>query len=98
VGERVIGLAAVGDGLLAGSAALALGTRSGQVTVTKPEWPARSDGFEVIGLADGDEVVGVAWLHDTTDTVVFISSDGQVLRFNAGKVRPQGLSGGVMSE
>jgi DNA gyrase subunit A len=65
--------------------------------VTKPEWPVRSDAFCVIGLADGDEVVGVAWLHDTTDTVVLISSDGQVLRFDAGKVRPQGLPGGGMA-
>jgi DNA gyrase subunit A len=65
--------------------------------VTKPEWPVRSDAFEVIGLADGDEVIGVAWLHDANDTLVFISSDGQVLRFDAGKVRPQGLSGGGMA-
>jgi DNA gyrase subunit A len=93
-GERVIGLAPVGDGLLAGSPGLALGTRSGHVKVTKPEWPVRSDAFDVIGLADGDEVAGVAWLHDSNDTLVFISSDGQVLRFDAGKVRPQGLPGG----
>jgi DNA gyrase subunit A len=65
--------------------------------VTKPEWPIRSDVFDVIGLTDGDEVVGVAWLHDAQDTLVFISSDGQVLRFDAGKVRPQGLSGGGMA-
>jgi DNA gyrase subunit A len=96
-GERAIGLAPVGDGLVAGSPGLALGTRSGQVKVTKPEWPVRSDAFEVIGLADGDEVIGVAWLHDANDTLVFISSDGQVLRFDAGKVRPQGLSGGGMA-
>jgi DNA gyrase subunit A len=94
VGERVIGLGPVGDGLLAGSPGLALGTRSGQVKVTKPEWPVRSDAFDVIGLVDGDEVMGVAWLQDANDTLVFISSDGQVLRFDAEKVRPQGLPGG----
>jgi DNA gyrase subunit A len=93
-GERIIGLAPAGDGLLASSPGLALGTRSGQVKVTKPDWPVRSDDFDVIGLAEGDEVVGVAWLHDLTDALVFISSDGHVLRFDAGKVRPQGLSGG----
>jgi DNA gyrase subunit A len=70
-----------------------LGTRSGQVKLTRPEWPVRAEVFDVIGLADGDEVIGTAWLHDTHDTLVFISSDGQVLRFDAGNVRPQGLSG-----
>jgi DNA gyrase subunit A len=96
-GERVIGLAPVGDGLVAGSPGLALGTRSGQVKVAKPDWPVRSDEFAVIALADGDEVVGMAWLHGANDTLVFISSDGQVLCFAAGKVRPQGLSGGGMA-
>jgi DNA gyrase subunit A len=76
---------------------LALGTQSGQVKVTKPEWPVRSDDFDVIALADGDDVTGAAWLHDSNDTLVFISSDGQVLRFDAAKVRPQGLSGGGMA-
>ena len=94
-GERVIGLAPLGDA--AESVGLALGTRSGQVKVTRPEWPVRADVFDVIGLADGDEVVGTAWLHSTHDTLVFISSDGQVLRYDAGKVRPQGLSGGGMA-
>jgi DNA gyrase subunit A len=93
-GERVIGLAPFGEGLVQGSPGLALGTRSGQVKITKPDWPVRSDYFEVIGLAEGDEVVGVAWLHEVTDALVFISSDCQVLRFDAGKVRAQGLSGG----
>jgi DNA gyrase subunit A len=96
-GERVIGLAPVGDRLVAGSPGLALGTQSGQVKVTKPEWPVRSDDFDVIALADGDDVTGAAWLHDSNDTLVFISSDGQVLRFDAAKVRPQGLSGGGMA-
>ena len=94
-GERVIGLAPLGDA--AEAAGLAIGTRSGQVKVTRPEWPVRADVFDVIGLADADEVVGTAWLHSTHDTLVFISSDGQVLRFDAGTVRPQGLSGGGMA-
>lgn len=96
-GERVMGLATLSDGLPSGSAGVALGTRSGQVKLTRPEWPVRAEVFDVIGLADGDEVIGTAWLHDTHDTLVFISSDGQVLRFDAGKVRPQGLSGTGMA-
>ncbi|MGN6606896.1 MAG: DNA gyrase/topoisomerase IV subunit A [Jatrophihabitans sp.] len=93
-GERVIGLAplAVPDTAIG----LALGTKHGQVKVTRPEWPVRSDVFDVIGLADGDEVVGTTWLSGPAD-MVFVSSDGQVLRFDAAKVRPQGLSGGGMA-
>jgi DNA gyrase subunit A len=74
-----------------------LGTRSGQVKVTRPEWPVRADVFDAITLAHGDEVIGTAWLHDAHDALVFVSSDGQVLRFDAGKIRPQGLSGGGMA-
>jgi DNA gyrase subunit A len=96
-GERVIGLAPAGDPLVAGSAGLALGTRSGQVKVTRPEWPVRADAFDVISLAAGDDVIATAWLPDGQGTFVFVSSDGQVLRFDADKVRPQGLSGGGMA-
>jgi DNA gyrase subunit A len=93
-GERVVTVSPLA---CEGSPGLALGTRAGQVKVTKPEWPVRADEFDVIGLGDGDEVVGAAWLQSSEDTLVFVSSDGQVLRFDAGKVRPQGCSGGGMA-
>ncbi|MDT4987476.1 MAG: gyrase subunit [Micromonosporaceae bacterium] len=99
-GETVVGLAPLGNGNGEGHVegpGLAIGTRRGVVKVCAPEWPVRSEEFEVIGLRDGDEVVGAAWLGDTTDTLVFISSDGSLLRFGANLVRPQGLKGGGMA-
>ncbi|MEV1289463.1 DNA topoisomerase IV subunit A [Micromonospora sp. NPDC049679] len=95
-GEKVVGLAPLGE-QGAGSPGLALGTRQGVVKVTAPEWPVRSDEFEVIGLKDGDEVIGATWLTDGTETLVFVTSDASLLRFDAKLVRPQGLKGGGMA-
>ncbi|HET9139035.1 DNA topoisomerase (ATP-hydrolyzing) [Actinophytocola sp.] len=92
-GEKVIGIAPLaGDG-----PGLAIGTRSGVVKVCAPEWPVRSDEFEVIGLREGDEVVGATWLTDGTETLTFVASDASLLRFPATLVRPQGLRGGGMA-
>jgi DNA gyrase subunit A len=94
-GEKVVGLAPLGE-QAAGSPGLAMGTRRGVVKVCTPEWPVRSDEFDIITLKDGDEVVGAAWLTDGIETLVFVSSDASLLRFNAKVVRPQGLkTGGV---
>jgi DNA gyrase subunit A len=95
-GESVIGLAPLGEHG-SGSPGLALGTRQGVVKVCAPEWPVRSDEFEVIGLRDGDEVVGATWLVDGAETLAFVSSDASLLRFGAKLVRPQGLRGGGMA-
>jgi DNA gyrase subunit A len=95
-GETVIGLAPLGE-QGNGSPGLALGTRQGVVKVCAPEWPVRSDEFEVIGLRDGDEVVGATWLVDGAETLAFVSSDASLLRFGANLVRPQGLRGGGMA-
>jgi DNA gyrase subunit A len=67
------------------------------VKVCSPEWPVRSDEFEVIGLRDGDEVVGATWLTDGAETLVFVTSEASLLRFPAKLVRPQGLKGGGMA-
>jgi DNA gyrase subunit A len=93
-GERVVTIVPLTDG---DSPGLALGTRAGVVKVCSPEWPVRSDEFEVIGLRDGDEVVGATWLTDGTETVAFVSSDASLLRFPVAQVRPQGLKGGGMA-
>ncbi len=93
-GEKVIGIAPMAQ---EGSPGLALGTRSGVVKVCSPEWPVRSDEFEVITLRDGDEVVGATWLADGSETLAFMSSDASLLRYAASLVRPQGLKGGGMS-
>jgi DNA gyrase subunit A len=95
-GEKVVGLAPLGE-QGEGSPGLALGTRQGIVKVCAPEWPVRSDEFEVIGLKDGDEVVGATWLTDGVETLVFVGSDASLLRFNAKVVRPQGLKSGGMA-
>ncbi|GAA0914111.1 hypothetical protein GCM10009558_101290 [Virgisporangium aurantiacum] len=67
------------------------------VKVCAPDWPVRSDEFEVIGLREGDEVVGGTWLTDPDQALVFVSSDASLLRFPAKLVRPQGLRGGGMA-
>jgi DNA gyrase subunit A len=67
------------------------------VKVCSPEWPVRSDEFEVISLKDGDEIVGATWLTDGTETLTFLSSDSSLLRFATSLVRPQGLKGGGMA-
>jgi DNA gyrase subunit A len=93
--EKVIGIAPLSEST--DSPGLALGTRQGVVKVCAPDWPVRSDEFEVIGLKDGDEVVGATWLTDGTETLAFVASDASLLRFAASVVRPQGLKGGGMA-
>jgi DNA gyrase subunit A len=94
--EKVIGIAPL-SGEQAGSSGLALGTRQGVVKVCAPEWPVRSDEFEVITLKEGDEVVGATWLADGTENLAFVSTDASLLRYAANLVRPQGLKGGGMA-
>jgi DNA gyrase subunit A len=93
-GERVVGLAPLGA---AESPGLAMGTRQGVVKVCAPEWPVRSDEFEVISLKDGDELLQATWLTDGAESLAFVTSDASLLRFPAKLVRPQGLKGGGMA-
>ena len=75
---------------------LALGTREGIVKRVNPEVLNR-DEWEVIGLRDGDEVVGAVELVTGEEELCFISSDAQLLHFPASGVRPQGRAGGGMA-
>ena len=75
---------------------LALGTREGIVKRVNPEVLNR-DEWEVIGLRDGDEVVGAVELVTGEEELCFISSDAQLLHFPAAGVRPQGRAGGGMA-
>ncbi|UVS78894.1 DNA gyrase subunit A [Actinokineospora sp. UTMC 2448] len=93
-GERVVGIAPLGE---TSSPGLAMGTRQGVVKVCAPDWPVRSDEFEVISLRDGDEIVGATWLTDGAETLAFVTSDASLLHYPAGLVRPQGLKGGGMA-
>ncbi len=78
---------------LADEAPLALGTAAGVVKRVTPEAAPSKDEWTVIGLKDGDVVVGAAPAPDGAE-VVFVTSDAQLLRFSASLVRPQGRAGG----
>ncbi|WP_232679960.1 DNA topoisomerase (ATP-hydrolyzing) subunit A [Nocardioides sp. R-C-SC26] len=91
-GERALGLCRIAtDG-----PGLALGTRDGVVKRVNPEVLGK-DEWEVIGLKDGDEVVGAVELVTGTESLCFITSDAQLLHFGADLVRPQGRAGGGMA-
>jgi DNA gyrase subunit A len=55
------------------------------------------DSWEVLRLADGDEVVGAVELRTGEEELCFVTSDAQLLHFPAAAVRPQGRSGGGMA-
>ena len=76
---------------------LALGTAHGVVKRVAPDYPQARDDFEVISLRDGDQVTGAAQPASGDADLVFITSDAQLLRFQAATVRPQGRSAGGMA-
>ena len=91
-GERPLGLTTLTDR----TTGWAFGTRRGVVKRTNPELITK-EAWDLIRLDDGDEVVGAVELADEGLDLVFITSDAQLLRFPAGRVRPQGRSGGGMA-
>ncbi|MFA1543944.1 DNA gyrase/topoisomerase IV subunit A [Actinomadura monticuli] len=91
--ETVVGIAAVGEE----GGGLALGTAQGVVKRVVPDFPANRDEFEVIGLKEGDRVVGAVQLLSEDQHVVFITTDAQLLHFAASLVRPQGRAAGGMA-
>lgn len=93
-GEKVIAVTPVGlaEGKTGG---IAIGTKNGSVKITAPQWPVRSDDFQVIGLEGDDEIVSATWVDDVdASDFAFVTDDTSLLIFPANKVRPQGLSGG----
>jgi DNA gyrase subunit A len=92
-GERVLCLST----LDVESQGLALGTATGVVKRVRPEHLTNRDSWEVIGLEDGDEVVGAVELRTGEEDLVFVTSDAQLLHFSAPVVRPQGRAAGGMS-
>ncbi|MGO0576826.1 DNA gyrase/topoisomerase IV subunit A [Ornithinimicrobium panacihumi] len=76
---------------------LALGTRAGVVKRVHPDYPGNKDSFEVIGLKDGDTVVGAVELTTGEEELVFVTDNAHLLRFSASLVRPQGRAGGGMA-
>jgi DNA gyrase subunit A len=92
-GERVLALTPMsteGPGLV-------LGTRQGVVKRVTPDWSPKGEAVEVIALKPGDEVVGATELVDGQEELVFFASTGDLLRFPASAVRPQGRSAGGMA-
>jgi DNA gyrase subunit A len=95
-GEHVLCLTTLAET----SGGLALGTAHGVVKRVVVDHPNGRADWEVIGLKDGDEVVGAVELADPeADDVdlVFVTSDAQLLRFPASAVRPQGRPAGGMT-
>jgi DNA gyrase subunit A len=92
-GERLLGLCS----LRPDSTGLAVGTAQGVVKRVTPEYPSNKDAWEVIALRPGDEVVGTAELAPGDIDLIFVTSDAQLLRFGADKVRPQGRAAGGMA-
>jgi DNA gyrase subunit A len=89
-GERVLALTS----LEADGPGHALGTSQGVVKRVNPELLGNRDAWEVVRLADGDEVVGAVELRTGDEELCFVTSDAQLLHFPADAVRPQGRSGG----
>ncbi|GFH38451.1 DNA gyrase/topoisomerase IV subunit A [Streptomyces pacificus] len=79
------------------SAGLALGTLQGVVKRVVADYPANKDELEVIALREGDRIVGGSELRTGEEDLVFITSDAQLLRFQAAQVRPQGRPAGGMA-
>ncbi len=92
-GETVVALVAA-DALGAG---LAIGTEQGVVKRVAPDYPQNAADFDVVSVKDGDRVVGAVQLADEDQELTFITSDGQLLRFPASSVRPQGRAASGMA-
>jgi DNA gyrase subunit A len=79
------------------SPGLALGTRQGVVKRVVPDYPTNKGELEVITLKEGDRIVGATELRTGEEDLVFITSDAQLLRYQASQVRPQGRPAGGMA-
>ncbi|MFD7609835.1 DNA topoisomerase (ATP-hydrolyzing) subunit A [Streptomyces sp. NPDC059828] len=79
------------------SPGLALGTLQGVVKRVVPDYPANKGELEVIALKEGDRIVGGIELRTGDEDLVFITSDAQLLRFQAAQVRPQGRAAAGMA-
>ncbi|MFJ1733597.1 DNA topoisomerase (ATP-hydrolyzing) subunit A [Streptomyces sp. NPDC088254] len=79
------------------SPGLAIGTAQGVVKRVVPDYPSNKDELEVITLKEGDRIVGAVELRTGEEDLVFITDDAQLLRYQAGQVRPQGRAAGGMA-
>ena len=92
--EKVVGLVPVGS---ADNPPIVLATAEGVIKRVKPgDEPRNAESWEVISLSEGDRVVFADTAADT-DFLALVTSDAQLLRFQAAKVRPQGRGAGGMA-
>jgi DNA gyrase subunit A len=95
--ETVIALIALPDPKSAEArtaAGMALATAQGTVKrITPDAFPLKS-GQEIIGLKDGDRLVGVVTLPSEDVDLVFVTDTAQLLRTPVNTIRPQGRTGG----
>lgn len=70
---------------------LALATEQGKIKRVSVTAPGKAQ-FDIIKLTDGDRVVSAAYADDAS-VLALVTSDAQLLRFDASAVRPQGRSG-----
>ena len=90
-GEHVVAIVPIAE-----TPPIALGTAQGVVKRVAASEIGNKHDIEIIGLKDGDRVVGAAPASDGAE-LVFVASDAQLLRFDASSVRPQGRSAGGMA-
>jgi DNA gyrase subunit A len=100
-GERVVGLVTLEPATPDGSdprpgQGPGLVTAAGVVKRVVPDVPPGREEWEVVRLADGDEVVAAFDVADD-DEIVIVSDDASLLRFPATAVRPQGRPAGGMA-
>ena len=92
--ERVVGLVPIGSQT---TPPIVLATAAGVIKRVRPgDEPGRGDSWEVIARADGDRVVFAGTAADS-DILALVTSDAQLLRFEASRVRPQGRGAGGMA-
>ncbi len=76
---------------------LALATASGAVKrIVLDDVPSKAE-FDIIKLAPGDQVVGAGVSREDSHHLMLISREGQLLRFPAKNVRPQGRGAAGMA-
>lgn len=86
----VVGLTGLSD-------TVALGTAQGTVKrILVEDVPSKNE-FDLIKLASGDRVVGAAVTTNDRHHLLFITTGGQLLRFPANSVRPQGRTAAGMA-
>lgn len=85
-GEKVLGLAALSDG----RPDVLLVTKFGVIKRVSPDVPQTQNAWNIIRLDDGDKVVAARDVAGQKVQVVMVTSDAQLLHFDASTIRAQG--------